>query len=398
MSNRFVQNASTQGFAFKHNIISAIANAHSVDIAVSYLKMTGWYMLSAALKKISPVRIRVLTTDQMNVTQPAVLSAALQSGIQIKCYCGNRVYHPKVYLLHGVAKNKDIAILGSANISGSGLQSGIEAGIQISDSILFRRLAKWFDALFCDPAAREIDERFIKEYEERWEPAARARVPLRRASKVRRRRNIAPTPEDLETLDDAFSTIILPVGTLGFDQAANNIRNLSRLLEVIGRYPDIGSKERSELRLLGFMQSGRLSALGSKARGCGTTAAVAKLWSSWLKKTPNAALNSINKRLASFKRAVTRFWRLKPEVRNFFLRELSNPAERKTLQAIELCCNGSEVVESFLINDFRAMAPFMLRGKKLSAFIRHAVADYLDNKGSRSWKTDDRRIVLNSWR
>ena len=162
---------------------------------------------------------------------------------------------------------------------------------------------------------------------------------------------------------------------------------------MISRYPDIGSKERSELRLLGFMQSGKLSALGIKARGCRTTAAVAKLWSSWLKRTPNEALNSTNRRLASFKRAATRFWRLKSEVRNFFLRELSNPEERKTLQAIELCCNGSEVVESFLINDFRAMAPFMLRGKRLSPFIRRAVADYLDNKGSRSWKTDDRRIV-----
>ena len=63
MSNRFVQNASTQGFAFKHNIVAAIANANSVDIAVSYLKMTGWWMLWAALKKISPARIRVLTVE-----------------------------------------------------------------------------------------------------------------------------------------------------------------------------------------------------------------------------------------------------------------------------------------------------------------------------------------------
>jgi hypothetical protein len=68
------------------------------------------------------------------------------------------------------------------------------------------------------------------------------------------------------------------------------------------------------------------------------------------------------------------------------------------LQTIELCCNGSEVVESLLVNDFKTMAPFMLSGKKLSAFIRNAVKDYLDNKGSRSWTSDDRRIVLTSWR
>src|SRR5438477_1824390 len=116
----------------------------------------------------------------MNITQPAVLNAALQSGIQIKCYRGNRVYHPKVYLIHGVTKAKDVAILGSANISGSGLENGIEAGIQISDPIFLKRLTRWFDVLFRDPAAQEIDKNFIREYEKRWKRAARARVPLRR--------------------------------------------------------------------------------------------------------------------------------------------------------------------------------------------------------------------------
>src|SRR5438105_3685861 len=148
MSNRFLHNASPRGIAFKRDIIAAIRNARSVDIAVSYLQMSGWFMLLRDLKKIPPAQVRILTTDQMNITQPAVLNAALRLGIQIRCYRGNRVYHPKVYLIHGVRRPKNIAILGSANISGSGLENGIEAGIQISDPILFKRLARWFEVLF----------------------------------------------------------------------------------------------------------------------------------------------------------------------------------------------------------------------------------------------------------
>jgi hypothetical protein len=79
------------------------------------------------------------------------------------------------------------------------------------------------------------------------------------------------------------------------------------------------------------------------------------------------------------------------------LREITNPDERNTLQAIELCCNGSSVVESLSVSDFRAVAPSMLSGDGLSDFIKHAVNDYLGNKGGRSWTGDDRRIVLNAW-
>ncbi len=397
MSNRFLQNASPRGIAFKRDIIAAIKNARSVDIAVSYLQMSGWFMLRD-LEGIPPAQVRILTTDQMNITQPAVLNAALRLGIHIRCYRGNRVYHPKVYLIYGVTRAKDVAILGSANISGSGLENGIEAGIQISDPIFFKRLARWFEVLFRDPAAQDIDEHFVEEYKRRWKRAAKARVPLRRMSQIRAGPRAAPTPEDLDTLDDAFSTITLPVGTLGFDHAGNNIRNLSRLLDVMSRYPRIGSKEASELHLLGLMQHGELSTLGVRVKRCGTRRAVAKLWTAWVKKTPDVALDTLNSRLKSFKSAANRFWSLEPKVQSFFLREITNRDERKTLQTIELCCNGSEVVESFSIDDFRGIAPFMLSDRKLSAFIRRSVEDYLDNKGSRSWTSDDRRVVLTSWR
>ena len=398
MSNRFLQNGRQRGLEFNRDIVAAIKNARSVDIAVSYLQMSGWFMLWRDLERIPPARIRIITTDQMNITQPAVLKAALHLGVQIKCYCGSRVFHPKVYIFHGIRKSKNLAILGSANISASGLEKGIEAGIRTSDPLLFKRLTRWFENLFLDPTARDIDERFVADYEKRWKLAAQARVQLRRIPTGRAKSTVAPTPEDADTLDDVFSTIVLPVGTLGFDHAGNNIRNLARLLDVLARYPKISYKEKSELHLLGFMHDGKLTSLGMEAKRCRTTAAAAKLWCSWVKRTPDVALSALNTHLTSFKRAANRFWRLKRAVRSYFLHEMANAAERETLQAIELCCNGSTVVESLSVSDFKTMAPFMLSGKGLSEFIKRAVADYLDNKGGRSWTGDDRRIVLNAWR
>ena len=398
MRNRFLHNGSPPGFDFKTDIIAGIRNAIAVDIAVSYLQMSGWFLLRDHLAEISRGSVRILTTDQMNITQPAVLKAALRLGVQVKCYCGRRVFHPKVFVFRGNANSRNLAILGSANISASGLEAGVEAGVRISNPLLFKQLGRWFDNLFHDPAAQMVDGRFIEDYDKRWKLAAQSRVRVMRIADEHAKRGKGPTPEIAETLDDVFSTIELPVGTLGFDHAANNIRNLKRLLAVLARYPHLSTKEKSELHLLGFMQDGKLLPLGIKVKSCRTRTAAADLWCSWVKKTPDLELNAINTKLASFKRAADRFWRLKPHVQTFFLREFTEPSQRKTIQAIELCCNGSAVVESLSVGDFTAIVPWVLSGNGLSEFIKKAVTDYRGNKGARSWKSDDRRVVLNAWR
>ena len=185
MSNRFLHNGAPPGFEFRTDIVAAIKNARSVDIAVSYLQMSGWFMLQRDLERIPRAQVRIITTDQMNITQPAVLKAALHLGIQIKCYSGSRVFHPKVYIFRGIEKSQNLAILGSANVSASGLEDGVEAGIRTSNPVLFKRLTRWFENLFRDPAAQNIDERFITDYEKRWKLAAQTRVQLRRVAAVR---------------------------------------------------------------------------------------------------------------------------------------------------------------------------------------------------------------------
>lgn len=398
MSRTFVQNVPEKGSSFGAFLNTALHNACGVDIAVSYLQMSGWFLLQQHLKRLSARRVRILTTDQMNITQPAVLAAALGSGMQVKCYRGARQYHSKVYIIRGKTLRHNVAVVGSANVSGSGMETGIEAGLQITDPKLFKQIADWFERLFHDPNATEVTRSFIGAYEKRWRPASRMRAHASRTGRKRSGVLDPARPEDRDVLDDVFSTIRLPVGTLGFDHAGNNIRNLSRVVKVLSRYPRINGKEKSELHLLGFMKAGDLSALGRAARKCRSEHQVADLWCSWLRKRPEQNLRALNPRLASFRRAATRFWRLRPDVRACFFRELNNPNERTTLQAIELCCNGSDLVEAFTLADFKGIAPAVVTGGGLGQFIAHAISDYRDNKGSRSWKTPDRGYLLRSWR
>jgi HKD family nuclease len=399
MMNRvFVSNRQGRRHAFKNQVLSALRTARAVDIAVSYLQMSGWYLLARRLSKVPGKSVRILTTDQMNITHPAVLKAALRSGFRVRCYCGNHVYHPKVYVAHGIRRAGNTIVLGSANISGSGLVTGVEAGLSLSDSRIFRQVSRWFDDLWKAPEAKEVTAAFVGSYTRRWKPAAQERARTRRRMRIGENRPIQTTPDDIETLDDVLSTITLPVGTLGFDHAGNNIRNLPRVAEVLSRYPRLSSKERSELHLLGFMQNGQLTALGRRARQARSASRIAANWVSWISATSDAKLNQINVRLAAFRRAATRFWQLRPEVRRFFLDSRQDRHERGVIQAIELCANGSEIVEALSVEDFRTLATLMASRTGLTEYIQDVIADYESNKGSRSWGTDDRRTMLNAWR
>lgn len=397
MISTLLQNDVATNNVIKKSILTALKSASAVDIAVSYLRMSGWSILKDPLVLLTPGKVRLLATDQMNITQPAVLDAAIKAGMLTKCYRGNRTYHPKVYIIHGTSPADNVIIVGSSNISESALVSGIEAGIKITGGTMFAEVSAWFNTLWSDTASETVDEAFITAYSTRWKPASQERARWNRQRKTSKTPKAYITPEDEEVLDDVFSTITLPVGTLGFDHSGNNIRNLARFLSVLKKHPQLSSKESSELRLLGCEKAGKLTVIGKKLKGIKSTVTVARQWCSWIKGSDDAELIKINARLGSFNRAADRFWKLKPAVRKFFFTELQNRKERPTLQAIELCCNGSPVVESFDLEDFRDVAKVVARGKNFTEFIRNVITDYQGNKGSRSWGNADRKTMLNAW-
>jgi len=248
--------------------------------------------------------------------------------------------------------------------------------------------------------------------EENWHAAAsrrtRARLRARRAFVVPP--GAAPIPveaEDLDTLEDVFATVQLPIGVLNMDCAGNNIRNVRHVREVLatweaGRTGHVTGKQRSELNLLGFAEGTNLTSLGRQAAQAASEEEVARLWCAWLRRTDDAALRTINPagRLLAAKRVLPQFWRLRREVRDYFLTNAEGPDRqtRQILQTIELLCNGSDVVQVLSLEDIRTLSPLLERPPTLPGPITDAIVDYQGNKGVRGWRYPDRRILPLAWR
>jgi HKD family nuclease len=408
MANKFVKNSGNGGQSFLSELKGLLNDASSLDIAVSYLQVSGWLLLEPLLTKLKPKNIRLLFTDQMSITQPEALRLALKCGVHVRNYKGKRTYHPKIYLLYDDKGKPKTALIGSANISGSGLQSGIEAGVLCSEHEVIYGLEHWFDGLFEDKnQAVDVDQDFIKKYKESWKKVASSRIKVRQTAKKSAPKPSAepsPSPEDLESLEDIFSTISIPIGILGIDHARNNVRTLARLLSVLKKYPDIGSKEKSELRLLRLQEGKQLTPLGVRASKCETEKELAKEWCKWMAHLTESELGDVvnqiprNPRIASFRRAAIRFWQLKPEVQSYFFANETNKKEKETLMTIELLCSGSDVVCELSRDDFKGLSSVFDHIQTLPHFIREAVSGYWGNKGRRSWDRNDRSTMLRAWR
>jgi hypothetical protein len=241
----------------------------------------------------------------------------------------------------------------------------------------------------------------LREMERKWRESAAQRASSRlkiRRTLIEATTEVVPAaPEDEDTIEDVLATIQLPIGLLNMDYAANNVRNINKAREVLANPEEAHDKQQSELKLLGFMTRGKLTELGRRAAAAKANMDVALLWCRWLKETPAAQLSEINPKLLIAKRVFPQFWRLKPDVREYFFANIQQPKERPILQTIELLCNASEVVQGLSLDDIGTLSP-LLHSERVPEYIRKPVEEYFDNKGQRGWDTDDRRLVPLAWR
>lgn len=226
MDDSFLGNEATA--TILSGVRSIAAKAKSLDFAVSYVQVSGWNLLSEIRPQLD---LRLLLTDQFELTHPNALQLARNSGVQLRRYVGNRIYHPKVYLGRNPDGSPSGAVIGSGNLSASGMAAGVEAAIIVRNPQLLNAIGLWFHELWANVgSAGDVDQGVIDRYRDRWRIAARARVKMRRE---RRRRagavsELAGGPEDIEVLEDLCETIRVPIALLSMDQARNNVRNLSK--------------------------------------------------------------------------------------------------------------------------------------------------------------------------
>ena len=174
---------------FLPHLSAAINLASDVDLAVAFIKTTGLRLLlpdlHGALKgdielNRQPARVRVLTSDYLDVTDPEALRLLMllqAQGAHVKVYeSAGSSFHLKAYLFaqhNGENGLTGTAFIGSSNISRQALKNGLEWNYRIDypgdDGFLEARSR--FEELFSNPRCFPLTDTWIDQYEAR-------RVPL----------------------------------------------------------------------------------------------------------------------------------------------------------------------------------------------------------------------------
>jgi superfamily II DNA or RNA helicase/HKD family nuclease/SOS-response transcriptional repressor LexA len=180
---------------FLPHLSSAINRASDVDFAVAFIKTTGLRLLLPDLHDAlgrdkgaphPPARVRVLTSDYLDVTDPEALRLLMllqEQGAQVKVYeSAGSSFHLKAYLFAQFDDNNDrtgTAFIGSSNISKQALQHGLEWNYRIDypgdDGFLEARSR--FEELFAHPRCVPLSDAWIAQYESRRVPLPMAVAP-----------------------------------------------------------------------------------------------------------------------------------------------------------------------------------------------------------------------------
>jgi HKD family nuclease len=123
-----------------------------VDLICAYIQKSGLDELRPFFESLAwrdpPVPVRILTTSQMNNTQPeAVYQLALLPEVEIKVFTATfPIFHAKGWLFVHQDEISNVAIVGSSNISKSAVSTGIEWNIRTTIKEVTGEFQKAFES------------------------------------------------------------------------------------------------------------------------------------------------------------------------------------------------------------------------------------------------------------
>jgi len=180
---------------FLPHLCAAIRSASEIDFAVAFTKVTGLRLLLPdlhdAIATISdasgpPTRIRFLTSDYLDVTDPEALRLLIllrDQGAQVRIFeAKSSSFHLKAYIcarFDGQANLSGTAFIGSSNISRQALQDGLEWNYRVCypTDEGFLETRSQFDQLFAHPSTVALSDAWIEKYEARRIPPLRGIAP-----------------------------------------------------------------------------------------------------------------------------------------------------------------------------------------------------------------------------
>lgn len=159
----------------KLELLRAIINpSHDrIDLIVSFIMKSGLGIIDRHLDEAVErgTRLRVLTTDYLDVTDPDALARLLDlheihgDRVQVRIFSEpGRSFHPKAYLFDSSEGLSSKGFLGSSNLSGSGIDGGVEWNLVVDE---IAPLQSAFEHVWAHHHTRPLDHRWLADYRRR---------------------------------------------------------------------------------------------------------------------------------------------------------------------------------------------------------------------------------------
>lgn len=175
---------------FLPHLSEAMSQATEVDLAVAFIKTTGLRLLlpdlQAALDGRAGRRVRVLTSDYLDITDPEALRLLLllqQQGADVRVFVtGGSSFHLKAYIFARLSDGELVegtAFVGSSNISRQALQEGLEWNYRVvyPPDRGFLEARTRFEEIFSHARTVALSDAWIESYEKRRVPPPRSVAP-----------------------------------------------------------------------------------------------------------------------------------------------------------------------------------------------------------------------------
>lgn len=227
----------------------SINNAENIDIIVSFLMESGVKLilndLDEAIKR--GVKIRILTGNYLNITQPPALYLLFEKDIDLRFYNKpNHSFHPKAYIFHN--KEDSEIYIGSSNLSKGALTNSIEWNYHFKKSENkddFNHFQDTFNDLFENKSIKITDE-VLKDYSKKW---IKPKFQI-----ITQPKSIEPNGTQIEALYELKNTkregfdkalVVAATGTGKTYLAAFDSKNYKKILFIAHREEIIKQAEKS---------------------------------------------------------------------------------------------------------------------------------------------------------
>ena len=227
----------------------SIENAESIDIIVSFLMESGVKLIINDLDKAieKGVKIRILTGNYLNITQPQALYLLFEKNIDLRFYDNpNHSFHPKAYIFNNESDSE--IYVGSSNLSRGALTNSIEWNYYFKKSDKpndFKHFQDTFNDLF-ENKSIEITDKVLRDYSKNW---IRPKFQI-----IHKTENLEPNPSQIEALYELNKTrsegfdkalVVAATGTGKTYLAAFDSKDYTRILFVAHREEIIKQAQKS---------------------------------------------------------------------------------------------------------------------------------------------------------